>query len=314
MKFAELKKHLQDGPVKPAYLVTGDDAFVMQAAVKHFAKLVPVMPEMNISAFYDSAEARPVVDACETLPVLAPVRLVFCYEFKGDAAAFSEYLAKPNIAAVLVFICEKPSESLLNISAELELIDCNRLNDGQLAKWIGGKLAQTNTQISPNAVQTLLNYGSRDLTRISRETEKLGVFRLNGEISADDVRNLVTPDAEYKIFELSEAVAKKDRAHAAAVLKFLLNSGFSEVNILSMVYGHFRRLLYCAVNPGDEGLAKKLGVKEYAVKIALSQSRQYSPVRLKKICDDFHQTDYAVKSGAISPRLGLEAYVLKILA
>ena len=314
MKFAELKKHLQDGPVRAAYLVTGDDAFVMQSAVGHFLRTFPVLPELNVSVFCDTADACSVTDACETLPVAAPMRLVLCYDFKGDGAEFVKYLARPNPSAVLVFVTGKLTEHYAKIVSALEIVDCNRLSDDHITKWISGKLRETNTRITAAAVGTLLEYCRRDLTRISKETEKLGVFRLEGEITKEDVQGLVAPDEEYKIFDLSDAVSAKDGARAAAVLKSLLtDSGVSEINLLGMLYAHFRRLLYCAVNPKDEGLAKKLGVKEYAVKIALGQAKRFSVLRLKQICDDFHRTDFAVKSGAIGARLGLETYILKIL-
>jgi len=210
-------------------------------------------------------------------------------------------------------VSEKLTENYAKTVQRLEVVDCNRLSDEQIERWMRGKLAETDTRIGPDAVRALISYTRGDLARVSGETEKLGVYRLGGFITVEDVQNLVTPDPEFKIFDLSDAVSKKDRKRAAAVLKNLLDSGVPEVNILGMLYAHFRRLLYCAVNPKDGELSKKLGVKEYAVKIALGQSKSFSPKRLKSICDDFHKTDFAIKSGEIGMRLGLETYVLGIL-
>ncbi|MCL2797997.1 MAG: DNA polymerase III subunit delta [Firmicutes bacterium] len=314
MKFAELKKHLKDGTLLPAYLVTGDDAFVCRAAVGHFLNAFSVMAELNVSIFSSPQDAAPVLDACETLPVLAPSRLVLCHDYGGDGAAFLNYLAHPNPSAVLVFVCEKAGENFAKITAKLEIVDCNRLSDEQIVRWIKAKLFETNTSISDAAAHTLISFMHGDLTRISGEAERLGVYRLAAEVTKEDIERLVTPDVEYKIFDLSDAVSKKDRTRAAAVLKNLTDSGVPEVNILGMLYAHFRRLLYCAVNPKDPELAKKLGVKEYAVKVALNQIRGFPVRRLKSICDGFHTTDFAIKSGEIGMRLGLEAYVLGIMA
>ena len=314
MKFAELKKHLESGTPRPAYFVTGDDAFVMQLAVGHFLKTVPMMPELNVSVFSDSSDAGAVIESCETLPVATPFRLVLCRDFHGDGAAFLGYLANPNPAAILVFISEKLTDNFAKLVSKLEIVDCNRLSDQHIAQWLGRKLSETNARITPEAVELLLSYCGRNLTRISSETEKLGVFRLNSEITAADVKLLVTPDEEYKIFDLSDAVSKNDGKRAAAILKSLLDGGgAAEINVLGMLYAHFRRLLYCAINPKDESLAKKLGVKDYAVKIALRDAKLFSVRRLKKICDDFHQTDFAIKSGSFGARIGLETFMLKIL-
>ena len=314
MKFAELKKHFQNDPLKPAYLVTGVDAFLVQSAVGHFKKLISVLPELNISIFSESVDARSVLDACETLPTLSPVKLVLCYDYKGDGVEFLKYLAFPNPQTVLVFISEKLTDSFAKLAAKLEVVDCAKLTDEQIQRWMNVKLLETEANIERSASELLVNCCARDMSRISRETEKLGIYKAGRTISEEDVVNLVAPDAEFKAYELSDAIARKKSEKAIEILKNLLDFGIPPATLSGIVYGQFRRMLYCAVNPQDFDLAKKLGVKEYAVKMALSQARAFSPVRLKKICDDFHRLDFAVKSGEIGDRLGLESYIFKILS
>ena len=101
---------------------------------------------------------------------------------------------------------------------------------------------------------------------------------------------------------------------AAAVLKNMLESGVSPLLLLSMLYGHFRRLLYVSITPGYERMPADLGVKEYAVRKAKEQASRFTPVKLKKICDSLQEADYDVKSGKMNDKTALELAVFKALS
>jgi len=313
MKFIQLKKHLQNDTLFPAYLITGEDAFVRTAALKHFEKLVTDFPDMNISVFYGTQDAIGIIAACQTLPMVSKKRLVICHDFKGDSTAFENYLKNPSLETVLVFVSEKLPENLKKIIPSLQLVDCAKLDDDTLTRWITGKLNETNTQIERDAMHLLISYCSRDLMRISRESEKLGAFRLNAVVTASDVKDLVGADEEYKIYELSEAVITKNSQKTADIMTNMLENKMPVVNLLGALYSHFRRLLFCTLNSQDNELYKKLGVKEYAVTMAQKQAKAFSPKKLKYICDEFHALDYAIKSGGMGDKMGLTSYVLKVL-
>ncbi|MCL2062498.1 MAG: DNA polymerase III subunit delta [Firmicutes bacterium] len=314
MKFSQLKAHLNTQQFKPAYLVSGGDAFLLHSAARLFERLIAQNPEFNISVFSENASAQEIVEACYALPLCSPLRLVLCYDFKGEADPIIRYLANPSPDCVLVFIAAKLSDSFTKLAALLEVVDCARLDEEHIVKWVRAKLAETNASIEDSALRLLLDYTNRVMTRLASETEKLGAYKPNGQITHQDVAALVTPDEAYKIFELSEAAAQKNPSAAASVLKSLLQSGTPCTVLLGMLYAHFRRLLYCAVNPHDTSLARKLGVKDYAITKAAQQAKSFGAARLKKICDTFHQTDFAIKSGEIGDRAALETFILKILS
>jgi len=313
MKFAELKKHIQASRLNSGYVITGEDAFLVQTSVAHFKSLITVLPELNISFFYEGSDARTVVEAAETLPIGSNYRLVFCFDFKGDTAPFLDYLQHPNLQSVLVLVSQKLPESFSKIMAQLEVVDCAPLESAQLAKWIVNKLQETNATISAEAATLLIHYCDRSMTRIHIEAQKLGLARTQEAVSIEDVKNLVTPSESYRIYELSEAVAAKNAPRIANILKSLFAAKSPPITLLGMLYGHFRRLLYCAIDPQNPNLAKLLGVKDYAIKMSVNQARTFSTLKLKKICDQFHAMDFAIKSGEIGEKLGLELQVLRIL-
>ncbi len=313
MKFEELKKHLSSGTLRPAYICVGDDAFVLQKAEGLFKSLAPAMPDFNVSVFSETSDSTAILDACESLPVIDPLRVVLVKNFKGDASKFSVYLKKPNPSTALVFSAQSLKEGFSKVIGMLEPVDCNRLENRFIMNYIAKTVAAAGSSVQRDAAELLIEYCDSYMTRIATETEKLALYKLGGVITADDVKNLVKPETDYKIFELSEAVANKQNVKAAKVLNTLLDDKLAPSAILGMIYSHFRRLLYCAITPKDENIAGLLGVKEYAVKKASEQAGKYTPKRLMKICDGFHKADADFKSGKMTDLTALEVTVMEIL-
>ena len=313
MKFEELKKHLSSLSYRPAYICVGDDAFVLQKAESLFRGISPSLDGLNVSVFTETSDAVAILDACESLPIIDAYRIVLVRDFKGDASKFLSYLKKPNPSAVLVFSAASLKEGFSKIINYLEPVDCNRLEKRFIINYIAKTVAAAGSSVQRDAAELLIEYCDSYMTRISTETEKLALYKLGGVITPDDVKNLVKPETDYKIFELSEAVANKQNVKAAKVLSTLLEDKLAPSTILSMIYSHFRRLLYCAITPKDENIPQLLGVKEYAVKKATEQAAKYSPKRLMKICDGFHKADSDFKSGKITDLAALEVTVMEIL-
>ncbi len=314
MKFKDLKKSLTSENPARAYIVTGDDSYVIKSAADIFKRQITLMPELNISIFSEAAETSDIVQACQILPMLDPYRLIFVNDFKGDPELLVKYLSNPNPSSVLVFIQPSIKENFSKIINKLTPVDCNRLDEENIIRFVNKKAAENSSSISFDAVNLLMRYCSNDLSRISSETEKLAALKFESVITAQDVSDLVTPDADYKIFEISEAVAEKNSKKAALVLKSFYEAKMEPSAILGLLYSHFRRLLYCSVNSGSPDLHTLLGVKEYAAKKSSEQAAKYSPLKLKKICDGFHNAEYGFKSGKINDTLALELFIMQILS
>jgi len=313
MRFAELKKHLSQGKFLPAYMVTGEDAFLLQLAAGQFKKLVTEFPELNVSIYEASVDAASLAAALETLPVMGAYRLVICHEVSGDIAVLGQYLAAPNPSTIFVFVSSKLPENLSKLVSRFEIVDCAKLDEKHIEQWVNSKLSETGTQIEPDAIRLLLAYCNHSLTRINLEAQKLALYRAGGMITSADIADTVEPNQEYQIYELSDAVGKRQAARIAKILQKLQAANMPAVTLLGMLYSHFRRLLFCTIDPNSPDLAKKLGVKDYAVKMAKQAAAVFNPKRLKTICDAFHVLDLSIKTGEMGDKLALDFYILDIL-
>lgn len=311
--FSALKRHIREGALDPAYFITGEDAFLRMSAVNMFRQLAGSMPDLNLSELSACDSAVAITDACNSLPFMNDRRVVLVYPAAPDVSLLEKYLADPCKTTVLVFVAEKPNASFAKLISKTTVVDCAKLDKPTVLQWISAKSADAGASITVAAANLLVEYCAQDMSRISAELPKLCAYRHGGVIEKEDVENLVAATLDFKIFELSEAVAAGRAEKAATVLQSLSESGAAPVALLGLLYNHFRRLLYVAVTPPYERMASDLGVKEYAVQKAKTQAQRFSAVRLKAICDSLHKADYDFKTGKIADKTALELVVLRAL-
>lgn len=312
MKFVELKKSIASNPPKPCYMVSGDDSFVVKSAVNILLSLTGSFKELNYSSFSKDASVSEIVAALLAPPMLADYRVVTVNDFTGDLKQLKSYLDNPSPASVLVFV-GAITPNFNAIMNKIEVVDCNRLDAVWLSNWVRKKAATEGAEISPDGAKLLVEFCNRDMNRLTNELSKLIVYADGEEITPDTVVSLVSPELEFKVYELSEAIAEKNRDKAIELTDLMLSDNNSPVSLLSMLFNHFRRLLFVSLNPTSDTLASDLKVKEYAVKIALRQASRFSPKRLKNIFDKLCLFDKDIKAGYISDRNALLTFVCETL-
>ncbi|MDR2201397.1 MAG: DNA polymerase III subunit delta [Clostridiales bacterium] len=314
MKFSALKKHIADGRLRPCYLLFGDDGFISERAAAQFKSLVRVSPEFNVSYFCDSSDSRGLVEAAQLLPLMDAVRVVIAENFSGAPEPIVEYLKNPNPSSVLVFVQTALAENFSAVVNLSEPVDCGRQSEDDILTYISAAAAKRGCSATKDAARLLIRSCNGYMFRIASELEKLCAFKAGGVIESADVGLAVTPELDFKIYELSEAVAAKRGAAAGQILKTLLATGAAPATLLGLIYSHFRRLLFASVNKNDPDLARLLGVKSYAAQKAGEQAARYTPRRLKAVCDLLNRADYAFKSGTLTDAAALELCVMKILS
>ncbi len=299
MTYPELEKHLKNGRAA-AYNIFGTDAWLIESALKRLSSLVTDLPDMNINHIAEKAQAEDIKDTCELLPVMGGLRIVISESplKKDGAEVINGYLKNPNPSTLLILISgEEPHKGLKNI----ELIDCAKLSASKAGAIIAETARAANVTLADNAASRLTEYCGNSMARIMSELNKLcGFAGSGGHISAEDVAEMVEPEAEYKIYQLSDAAAKGDGALCMRITAKCIADKIAPSAMLAGLYAHFRRLLYSAVNKGSaESVAAELGVKPYSVESARRQAAAFGARRLKKINDLLNETELNIKSGKI---------------
>lgn len=314
MKFIELPQKLKQ-QILPLYILKGDDEFVISSAIKHISNACGnEMSDFNKTIFdNENFSAQKVQEAIEMLPLGTDKKFVLIKPVNKISEA-----DKKILSASLSSIPETTTVAIVNTDAWKflktgEIVDCGKLGQNILEKYIRVELNKKNQKITPDALKELVEICSYDMTKISCELKKVSAY-CSDEIEKEDVKKLVEPDYEYQIFELSESLGNKNASKSLMLLASFLQKKQPVQVLFSLISNHFRRISHIAFSSQSNAeLALLLGVKEYAIVKAKEQAKSYSKAQLKNILATLEDVDNMIKSGKMGAENAIYYVVFKIL-
>jgi DNA polymerase-3 subunit delta len=132
-------------------------------------------------------------------------------------------------------------------------------------------------------------------------------------VSAQDVRRLVAYVAEADIFEMVDALGRRDIRRATALLHRMLDEGKAPLYLLAMIVRQFRIMIQvkelASLGANPDETSKRLRLHGYVVKKALAQARNFSFDELTSMYDSLAEYDAAIKTGKIDDDLALDLLI-----
>ncbi len=309
-----LKNRLKEH-IKSCYLVLGDDYYLFEKAFSMIKKASNLEnPDFNLISFDDdNFSMKAVLDACEVMPLGSEKRVIVLKNLskvnESDKKALLEYLKNPVETTVLIIL--DFADKFASIKPNVEFVDAKRMENKLLSGIVVSEISKRGKTISSEALETLIDFCDGYLTRIMNELDKLCFYDMSEElITKNLVEKLVKKENDFVVFELTEALGKRDADKSL----MLLSSLVKDVGTLSLITNHFRRLFFISISDLDNaGLANLLGVKEYAISKQRAQVKNFSKMQLKKIYALLEEIDFKIKSGAILSENALYLLVFSIL-
>lgn len=315
------------------YVFYGDDEFSRAEALADFKARMgdPVMADLNITHL-DGRKVTfgELTHVCDVVPFMAQVRLVVVENLLSRLAkghkdfldALLAYLPRLPETTRLVFVEEgalpvtHPVIKLAQVEKrghvqEFHVPDERR---GGLARWIQERVGKKGGGIEHRAAQELANFVGSNLRLLDRELEKLVVY-VDGQrpIGVEDVRRLVPYVHEANIFEMTDALGRRDGPRASGLLHRMLDGGNDPLYLLSMIVRQFRIMIQVKdlaerdVHPND--IPARLGMKPFVARKGLSQAAQFSVEQLEAIYRKLWEADFSIKTGQMEPALALDLLV-----
>lgn len=297
--------------IEVCYLVQGEDILLYDKALEMIKKAANLqLEDFNFNVFDDdSFNGDLVLDTCETMPMGSDKKIVLLKNITNLNENFKkklkEYLKNPvESTCLVIFDFFNKFDFLIS-----EKISAKRLDDQSLKDIVIAELRSCGKSITDEANQSLIESCCNYYSLIKSELEKLRSCD-DIEITAKTIENLVCKQTEFTVFELTDALSKRDADKAISLLSLMPK----DTKTFSLVLNHFRRLFFVAVSDGtDKELADLLGVKEYAVVVSRRLSKNFSKLQLKNIYEMLNDVDFYIKNGQMQVENALYYLVFGIL-
>jgi len=186
----------------------------------------------------------------------------------------------------------------------------------QLTDWLTRRARAQGRRISPEAARMLVESLGDDLRMLASEIDKLGTYvGEGGEISADDVRALTPVARQSKVFDLTDALARRDTSTALALLHELLANGESPLGIVALTAFQTRSLMQVKLL-SDRGMpayqiASAAGIAPFVVEKSLRLARRFTFAQLEAAHRTLLEIDTSLKRSRMTPELALDLLVLE---
>ena len=314
MKFTQLKENLEGGG-SSVYLFEGEDGYFRAKGEKAIKDKFLLSPELDFASFdgesLKGAGIGELVSAVKNYPFVSPKRVVKASEFYPTEQEFEKYL-KPLFAdfpesSVLIIVNSQSKKGVdLKRRSGVTYVDCGKADREAVAKWAYITLKRAGVTCPASVCGSIADYCLFDMARVSVEVEKLIDYKKE-TITQSDVDELVFKDADYRLYEMTNAVARRDFSSYCTIKEDFLSKGSDELAILNGLFNYFKTLLSAQLSPlSDARYAEENGMKEYSVKMNRERARAVGEKNLVYYSNFIYGRIADFKGGLITPESALQ--------
>lgn len=239
-------------------------------------------------------------------------------------AGFEKGLAEaipgmPETTVLIVLVDEElpASSPLLKAAQEHGKVIQSTLPKGAaLESWIKKRAQEMDVKINGEAVSLLADFIGNQLRLLANELDKLATYVGPGNtIEGNHVRLLSAEVQEARVFDLTDALAQRNRTKALNLLHDLMADGLHPLALLPTITSQVRNLLLVK-ELSSNGLraaqiASAIGSPPFVVEKSLRNIGKFSTTQLENTYRRLLDTDAALKRSRLSPEMALDLLVVQ---
>ncbi len=317
---------IQNKRTKPVYLLTGEEPYYIDKIAEHIETtvLTPEEREFNQMVLYGKdVSIDDIVSNSKRYPMMAEKQIIIVKEAQHLSKTIedlSNYVENPQPSTVLV-ICykytklDKRKKLYKSVQKYGVLFESKKLFENQVSDWIRKVLQGKGYGITPKAAMLLVEFLGTDLSKISKELEKLElVLPPKSEITPSDIEENIGISKDYNNFELKKAIGERDVLKATRIITYFAQNPKDNPFVLTITLLHsfFTQLLqfHGLSDHSAKNVARILGINPFFVSEYQIAAKNYSMKRVSQIVATLRDLD--VKSKGVGANLS-QADLLKEL-
>lgn len=312
---------------KPVYWLEGEEDYYIDVVMDYAEHRILNESEagFNLTVFYGKdADWTAVVNACRRYPMFAEKQVVLLKEAQQmrDIDKLEAYIENPLTSTIFVVSYkEKTLDGRTSLSKLLkktaQVFTSKKIYDSKLPEWTNELVTARGYNIAQKALMLLVEHIGNDLSRIANEVDKL-LLNLGSEklITEDDIEKYVGVSKEYNVFELQDALGKKDLSKAMKIIRYFEgNPKAAPIQmVLPALYNSFSKayMLFALQGKDDKTMAAAMGISPFFIKDYQAIARNYSFSGVEQALLLLHE--YNLKSVGVGSVGTPDASLLKEMA
>ena len=329
----EVKKiiaNIKKGIIAPIYFLMGEEPYFIDVVANYLEKHLLEEDQKGFDqlVLYGQDVTVPaIIDYARRFPMMAERQLIIIKEAQNLRASIEQlvpYVENPTASTVLVF-CYKyekldARKKLLKTlkNRGCVVMETKKLYESEvISTFLPDVFKKKHLSIQPKAIQMLVDFLGRDLSRIENEVNKLAlIVPANTEVTPDIIEENIGISKEFNNYELKSAFATNNKVKIARIIKYFaenIKDNNSLLGTLTVLYSFFEKLLiyHSLTDVSDKNVMATTKAAFYEVKDLRSAAQHYPMKKVSAIMAGLREID--VKSKGVGAASTTNADLLKEL-
>ena len=324
----QIAEDLNTGRIFSVYYLFGEDTFSIDASLELISKSVRpfITSEFDKEVFYgDEKTLVEILDYAAAFPFGSEKKLIIVKEFEKirDKKSLISYAKSPPDFTVLVLIhngkiSNLDSEPFKTLAERNYLFEAKELKGENLIDWVVSYVQNSRKSIDRENARLLVEISGENRDMLESQLEKISVFLGDKkEITINTIKDLSTSLKEYNIFDLQNALSKKDKQETLKIAFKMLDKGAEPTFIIYMLTRYFTGL--SRINElkekkiPEQAAARIVGTHPYYYKDYLKARTIYSDKDLYRIVKSLLKADISVKTTSTDNKSIISVLLAEIL-
>ncbi|MEZ4270125.1 MAG: DNA polymerase III subunit delta [Myxococcota bacterium] len=322
---SDYARHIaQDEPLA-IYLLVSVETTLLNEAVRNLRRRVlTAAPDFNRNEFRAGTPIAEVIQAARMMPMMAQKRWVALENVDkckaAELAPLLDYLASPSPSTTLCLSATKVNGNtkwVKELIKQKAYFTLQPPSQRDLPQWLFKRAEDKGYGIDRDAAAYLADLIGSDVGALDMALEQLWTHANAQTISHADVDALIAPTRVRSIFELVDAIGRRDLGNASLLLRRAIDGGEAALRVLAMITRQFRSILQTKIlkagGASKPEIARSAKVAPFLVDSLLQQARRYDTHELYAALDAAARADIRIKSTSLSHGVILDHLLIEVM-
>jgi len=327
----DIEKQLKQKKILPVYYLFGEDSYSVDITFTAIEKTVQpfITSDFDKEVLYGENQSfTNIIGLASTFPFGSEKKLIIVKQAeklkdKKEKKEIVSYFESPAEFTVLVFLHEgtitnPASEPYKTLANQGYLFEAKELKGKSLIDWLISTVEKNGKTISYDNAQLLTDISGENRNTLESQLEKIFIYVGDKkEITIESIRGLSTSLKQYTIFDLQNAIGKKNKSAALKVVFNLLKNGMEPIQVIAMLNKYFTSLArlneLTTANTNEFQVARIMGTHPFYLKDYHSARRIYSDRHLTDAFSALLKADLSIKTTSLDDYTLLSVFIAEII-